>query len=107
MPNRRPDVGSWYQDAETGSIFEVVAFDEEDGNVEVQHLDGEVEEFDLDSWRQMRIGGIAPPEDWRSGFELSQEDARDPDQTLHPDEWGSAIDQIEPDEIGIEDDWSE
>lgn len=107
MAHRRPNVGNWYQDAETGSIFEVVAFDEEDGSVEIQHLDGEVEEYDLDSWRQMRIGSIAPPEDWRSGFELSQEDAADPDEPLQPEGWNSAIDQIESDGIGIDDDWTE
>jgi hypothetical protein len=107
MANRRPVVGNWYQDAETASIFEVVAFDEDEGSVEVQHLDGEVEEYDLESWRLMRIGNVAPPEDWRKGFELSQEDAADPDDTLMPGEFGSAIDQIETGDIGLEDDWNE
>ena len=83
MAHRRPSVGNWYQDAEAGVIFEVVAFDEEDGTVEVQHIDGEVEEYDLDSWREMRLTAVAPPEDWRSGFELSSEDAPDaPDARL-------------------------
>ena len=107
MANRKPNVGNWYQDAETGSIFEVVAFDEEDGNIEVQHLDGQIEEFDLEAWREMRVGGIAQPEDWRSGFELSSEDALDPDETLRPDDWGASIDQIEPDGIDIDDDWND
>ena len=107
MANRSPSVGNWYQDAETGSIFEVVAFDEEEGTVEVQHLDGEIEEYDIDSWRQMRCGDIAPPEDWRTGFELSQEDALDPEDTLLPGDWNSTLSQIEPDEIGIEDDWTD
>jgi hypothetical protein len=85
----------------------VVAFDDEEGTVEIQHLDGEIEEYDLDSWRDMRLGDIAPPEDWRSGFQLSQEDAPDPDQAMHPDDWSGALNQIEPDQIGLEDDWAE
>lgn len=107
MARRGPTVGNWYQDADTGCLFEVVAFDDEEGTVEIQHLDGEIEEYELDSWRQLRLGDIAPPEDWRSGFELSQEDATDPDRTLHPDDWSGALNQIEPDQIGIEDDWVE
>lgn len=107
MAHRRPGIGNWYQDAEAGVIFEVVAFDEEDGTVEVQHIDGEVEEYDLDSWREMRLTAVAPPEDWRSGFELSSEDAPDPDQALHPDDWSGALNQIEPEDVGLDDDWNE
>lgn len=107
MARIRPSVGSWYQDTELGSIFEVVAFDEEEETVEIQHLDGEVEEYDLDSWRELALTPVAPPEDWRSGFEVSSEDAPDPDEPLHPEDWSGALNQIEPDEIGIDDDWEE
>ena len=55
----------------------------------------------------MNLAGIAPPEDWRSGFELSQEDSADPDDTQRPEDWSGALNQIEPEEIGIDDDWSE
>ena len=61
MARIRPSVGSWYQDTELGSIFEVVAFDEEEETVEIQHLDGEVEEYDLDSWRELALTPVAPP----------------------------------------------
>jgi hypothetical protein len=107
MTRLRPVVGNWYKDAEMGAIFEVVAYDEHEESVEVQHLDGEVEEYDLDTWHALRLALVAPPEDWRSGFELSSEDASDPDDTQHPEDWSGAINQIEPDEIGIEDDWQE
>lgn len=106
MSKRAPVVGNWYQDAEAGTIFEVVAYDEDDGCVEVQHLDGEVEEFDLDNWRELRLADIAPPEDWRSGFEVSGEDAPDPDAPMHPDDFSGAISHIEPDSPA-DDDWPE
>lgn len=98
-----PIIGNWYQGAE-GLIFEVVAFDREDGTIEVQHLDGQVEEFDVEIWRGMALGEVAPPEDWRSGFELSREDAADPEQPMQTAEWTESVDQIEdvPD-----DDWEE
>ena len=107
MATIRPVVGNWYQETEQGSIFEVVAYDEEEQTVEIQHLDGEVEEYDLDTWRDMTISGIEPPEDWRSGFELAQEDAELADEPRHPEDWSGALNQIEPDDIGIEDDWVE
>ncbi|MBK6280835.1 MAG: hypothetical protein IPF57_23230 [Gammaproteobacteria bacterium] len=107
MATIRPVVGNWYQETEQGSIFEVVAYDEEEQTVEIQHLDGEVEEYDLDTWRDMTITGIEPPEDWRSGFELAQEDAELADEPRHPEDWSGALNQIEPDDIGIEDDWVE
>ena len=98
-----PIIGNWYQGAE-GLIFEVVAFDPEDGTIEVQHLDGQVEGFDVEIWRGMALGEVAPPEDWRSGFELSREDAADPEQPMQTAEWTESVDQIEdvPD-----DDWEE
>ena len=107
MATIRPVVGNWYQETEQGSIFEVVAYDEEEQTVEIQHLDGEVEEYDQDTWRDMTITGIEPPEDWRSGFELAQEDAELADEPRHPEDWSGALNQIEPDDIGIEDDWVE
>ena len=107
MARIRPVVGNWYQETEQGSIFEVVAYDEEEQTVEIQHLDGEVEEYDFDTWQELTITGIEPPEDWRSGFELAQEDAELPDEPMHPEDWSGALNQIEPDGIGVEDDWAE
>ena len=107
MATIRPVVGNWYQDSELGSIFEVVAYDEDEQTVEIQHLDGEIEEYDLDTWQEMTIAGIEPPEDWRSGFELAQEDAELSDEPIHPEDWSGALNQIEPDGIGVEDDWVE
>lgn len=107
MKTTKPVIGNWYQDAEQGSIFEVVAYDEDEQTIEIQYLDGEVEEYDLDNWSEMAITGIAPPEDWRSGFELAEEDAADPDDPIHPQDWAGALNQLEADEFGVEDDWAE
>ena len=103
MKSLKAVVGNWYQDTETGSIFEVVACDEDEGSVEIQHLDGEVAEYELESWREMHLAPVAPPEDWRSGFELSEEDAADPDDTQHPEDWSGALNQIEAGEVDVED----
>ena len=35
MASSKPIIGNWYQNAEVGSVFEVVAFDEEEETVEI------------------------------------------------------------------------
>ncbi len=68
-----PDIGHWYQDGLRTAMFEVVAVDK-DGGVEVQHFDGEIEELDLDSWYELELTEIPPPEDWSGPFEIVKED---------------------------------
>lgn len=59
-----PVVGSWYQRLDKGQEFEVVAFDEEDGVVEIQTADGSHEEVDIDSWYAMELENIESPDDY-------------------------------------------
>jgi len=62
-----PIVGDWYRSH--GQLFEVVAIDEVDDIVEIQHADGDLEEIDIDDWyTRCRAGSLAiadPPEDVR------------------------------------------
>ena len=98
-------VGSWYQDLQTGTEFEVVAVDEAAQTIEAQLRDGALCEYDLDSWSQMMLRSIEEPEDWRDPFELGAEDAGDPDRPWQPDH-ANPLDRIEPDAInGLDDNW--
>ena len=99
-----PQVGNWYKDIQTGAEFEVVAWDPEALLVEVQHIDGEITEYDLDSWKELLLIAIEEPEDWRNPFELDSEDSLDPDQPFHPEDWSGPLSQIEPEYMnGVED----
>jgi len=99
-----PVVGRWYKDLDTGTLFEVVAWDEASLTIETQYLDGEVAEYDLDVWRMMPLELAAAPEDWRSPFELDDEDSLDPDLPFHPEDWNNPVSMIEPDAmVGVED----
>lgn len=94
MPRYAPQIGTWYQDLQTGTIFEVVAVDD---TIETQCREGEVGEYDFESWRQLQLVEADGPEDWQDVFDLSVED--DGDHALHPDTAGDPLDQIEPDII--------
>lgn len=73
MKQINPVVGDWYK-RPGGSLFEVVAYDEDDATIEVQHYDGTVEEYDLDAWREMFLTQAQPPEDWSGSFDMDRED---------------------------------
>ena len=42
-----PTIGAWYR-LDGGESFEVVAFDTDDGTVEIQYFDGTVEELEME-----------------------------------------------------------
>jgi hypothetical protein len=79
MSTQQPGIGDWYR-LRGGELFEVVAFDETDGTIEVQYFDGTVEEFDIEDWRTQRAGGAIEeaeaPEDWSGSVDVEPEDGR-------------------------------
>ncbi|RMD78786.1 MAG: hypothetical protein D6809_05095 [Gammaproteobacteria bacterium] len=73
MDDALPAVGDWYRDAQ-GQLFEVVAVDEDAGTVEVQLYDGELAEYDLESWGELAPEPVEPPEDWSAPFDDVERD---------------------------------
>lgn len=99
-----PTIGRWYQEETTQQLFEIVAIEAEDASIQVQYLDGEIASFELEAWAEMALSLAAAPEDWRSAFELDQDDQLDPDAAQHPLQWSSPVNSIEPDTVlGVED----
>ena len=99
-----PVIGAWYKDLQTGATFEVVAVDPTSQTVETQHIDGEVNEYDMDSWKELLLVGIEEPEDWRNPFELDSDEFSDPDLPFHPEDWSGPLNNIEPEFMnGVED----
>lgn len=104
MKMLNPEVGEWYQDIQTAAIFEIVAWDPPAHTIETQYLDGEVSEYDLDGWREMQLVKVEAPEDWRTPFELDDDDALDPDLPFHPEDWNGPLNSIEPEFMhGVDD----
>jgi hypothetical protein len=75
-----PIVGDWY--SSHGQLFEVVAMDDDEGLIEIQHADGNLEELDLDDWLiRCRAGSLTIAES--------------------PDSAGMASDPEEEDDHGV------
>jgi len=65
-----------------GSLFEVVAVDEDDATIELQHFDGTIDEVDLDGWVDLHAEPAEAPEDWSGSVDIDLEDLPDPESSL-------------------------
>ena len=68
-----PRVGDWYRTI-TGDNFEIVALDLDDDTLEIQYFDGMIEELDMDTWSELNIVPIEPPEDWSGSLDIERDD---------------------------------
>lgn len=68
-----PSIGSWYRFS-AGDLFEVVAFDGDDGTIELQYFDGTVEEMELEDWKShwadRTLETAEAPEDWTGSIDI-------------------------------------
>lgn len=54
-----PEIGLWYRDIQN-RLFEVVAIEGED-SIEVQYYDGDVSEYDRESWDLLCVNSVSDP----------------------------------------------
>ena len=77
MASPQPAIGDWYR-LNGGSLFEVVALDDDDGTIEIQYFDGTVEEMDIEDWdTQWDDGALEAaeaPEDWSGSVDVEPDD---------------------------------
>jgi len=75
MSNRlQPTVDQWYAHLDKGQRFFVTAVDEDNETVEVQHFDGDIEEFTFEEWRDMEIATSVAPENWAGAYDIGESD---------------------------------
>ena len=89
--DNEPVKGQWYENTEDQETFRVLSVDEDVELVEIEYLDGEIEELDIEEWHELDLELIAEPEGW-------SED--DEDEEENDEEW----DEEDEDE---DDDWDE
>ena len=89
-----PVPGQWYENIEEEESFRVLSVDEDSELLEIEYLDGDIEEIDLETWHEMDLDRIEEPEGWS---ESDDEDTEEED-----DDWDEE-DEDEDDE----DDWDE
>jgi len=86
-----PVPGQWYQNLEEEESFRVLSVDEDSELLEIEYLDGDIEEIDLETWHEMDLERIQEPEGWSES---------DDEDTEEDDDWDEEEDEDE-------DDWDE
>lgn len=101
-----PVVGQWYENVEENESFRVLSVDEDAELVEIEYLDGDIEEIDLETWRELDLDKTDEPEGWSASRNQDKdEEDEDLDETWDDDE---EEDEDEDDEDDDEDeDWDE
>jgi len=101
-----PVKGQWYENVEEDETFRVLSVDEDAELVEIEYLDGDIEELDLDAWHEMDLERIEEPEGWAATDKGDDdEDDEDEEEDLDEDDdddWDDEDDDDEDDE-----DWDE
>ncbi len=91
----QPAVGDWYKNS-LGQTFEVVAIDEDEETVEVQFYDGEVEEYEMETWRMLEIIPAVAPKDWSAPYDdIDKDDLGYHDAAVRPADWSNPLDDVD------------
>ena len=91
-----PVPGQWYENLEEEESFRVLSVDEDSELVEIEYLDGDIEEIDLETWHEMDLDRIEEPEGWS---ESDDEDEAEEDEDFDEDE--------DEDDDDDDDDWDD
>lgn len=90
-----PIVGTWYKHLDKGYEFRVVSVDEDEGVVEIQHFDGDVEALDMDSWYETNVEPIEPPEDWTGPMDdIERDDLGYTETDMEKEDWTESLDEL-------------
>lgn len=86
-----PVVGQWYENIDENDSFRVLSVDEDAELIEIEYLDGDIEEIDVDTWAEFDLEKIEQPEGW-SGADIGSDDDEDEDED---EDWDDDEDEDE------------
>ena len=79
-----PVPGKWFENKEEEETFRVLSVDEDEELVEIEYLDGEIEEMDLDTWHELDLEPTEEPEGWSD--DADEDDDEEEDEDFDDDE---------------------
>ena len=95
-----PVAGQWYENIDENESFRVLSVDEDSELIEIEYLDGDIEEIDLDTWQELDLDKIDQPEGW-SAEEDDEEEEEEEEEDEDDDDWDDDEDEDD------DDDWDE
>lgn len=101
-----PIVTTWYKHLDKGQTFQVVAIDDSEKLIEIQYVDGDIEEIDIDDWCLMELERIESPEDISGALDVSEIDSLGTSITdTSPSDWDASAQEskgLESEDMPIE-----
>jgi hypothetical protein len=97
-----PVVGQWYENIDENDSFRVLSVDEDAELIEIEYLDGDIEEIDVDTWAEFDLDKIEQPEGW-SGADVGVKDKEEDDDD-EDDDWDEDDDDDDDEDDLDEDD---
>ena len=98
-----PVPGQWYENLEEEESFRVLSVDEDSELIEIEYLDGDIEEIDLEAWHEMDLEHTDEPEGWSESEDDEDEDEDEDDEDFDDDE----DDEDDDDDDDDDDDFDE
>lgn len=95
--DNEPVKGQWYENVDDEETFRVLSVDEDAELIEIEYLDGEIDELDIEEWHELDLELIEEPEGWSE----DDDEDEDEDEELDEDEDDDWDDEDE------EDDWED
>ena len=89
-----PVPGQWYENVEEEESFRVLTVDEDSELVEIEYLDGDIEEIDIEAWHEMDLERTEEPEGWAKSQEEEEEEE---DEDEEDDDWDEDDDEDDDD----------
>jgi len=94
-----PTAGQWYENLEENESFRVLSVDEDAETIEIEYLDGDIEEIDLDTWAELDLDKVDEPEGWAGANEDDDDDdeEEEEEEDLDDDDWDDDDDEDDED----------
>ena len=104
--DHEPVRGRWYENVEEEETFRVLSVDEDTELVEIEYLDGEIEEIDIDTWHELDLEVTEEPEGWsdEDDDDDDEKDKEEDEDEDDDDDWDDDDDEDEDEEEEEEDD---
>ena len=66
--------GQWYKHLDKGDTFVVTGYDDKSRSIETQGSEGDLDEIDQDTWNDLPLELVVPPEDWMEAKDTVESD---------------------------------
>ncbi|MFM8518230.1 MAG: DUF6763 family protein [Nevskiaceae bacterium] len=86
--DNEPVKGQWYEIVDDEETFRVLSVNEDAELIEIEYLDGEIDELDVEEWHELDLELIDEPEGWSEDEDEDEEEEDDDwDDEDEEDDW--------------------